>query len=105
MTTTSLPAPQHTPNLYTEQSGRSWDLDRDFLDFHLHGWVWDGQPYASTAGPVLHAAADPGNCERLVALVCCSGLQQVPLDAPGDLAHLLDIHDVAFRACAGQVAR
>lgn len=98
MTTTSLPATQH---LFTDQAGASWDLNRDFLDWHAAGWVWDGQPFSPAAGPVLRSMADPHRHERLCALACCSGLQQIPLDAPGDLTHLLDVRDRDLQACAG----
>lgn len=107
MTTTSMPAPQPAapaPHLYTEPSGRSWDLDRDFLDYLTTGWAWDGQPYSPAAGPVLRSMAAPARREPLCALACCSGLWQVPLSAPGDIAHLLDVRDRDFQAWAGSAA-
>ena len=90
-TTTITSATALTTNVFTDSSGRAWNLDREMLDHHAHGWQWDGQPYAGVGGPVLHAVEDPTRMERLVALACCAGLWQVPLNAPQDLAHWLDV--------------
>lgn len=95
-TTPNSPAPS-TAHTFTGPDARQWDLDRPLLDWHADGWQWDGQPYTAAAGPVLRASGRPERTERLVALACCSGLWQPPLDAPGDLAHLLDPQDVLFR--------
>jgi hypothetical protein len=81
------------PHIYTDPAGRTWDLDRDALDFHAAGWEWDGQPYDPATGPVLHTIAAPVRTEPLLVLANCSALWQVPLGAAQDLAHWMDPHD------------
>jgi hypothetical protein len=98
--TITLAGPAAPPRVYIDLSGRHWALDRPFLDWHAAGWEWNGQPYDSYDGPVLHSIDDPARCERFLALVACAGLWQVPLNAQQDLAHWLDPLDEALSALA-----
>ena len=95
MTTLPIAAP-HDPHVYTDPTGHTWLLDHDFLDFRLQGWEWDGTIDPAT-GPILHSVAEPWRLESLVGLAECAGLWQVQLDAPQDLAHVLDPMDSRFR--------
>lgn len=87
-------------HLYSDPQGRTWDLDRDMLDYHAGGWQWDGQPYDPANGPSLRAFGQPDRTEQLLALAACADLFQVPLSAPQDLAHLLDARDTTTNLCA-----
>ena len=100
MTAPTPDVAQHDPHQqhqFTDSDGRTWRLEHDFLDFHLDGWEWDGHPYDPAAGPWLHSVRDSAQRELLLALVVCSGLWQVPLSAPQDLAHVLDPMDACFQ--------
>lgn len=105
MTTPTTPTTvSHT---WTGPAGQTWDLDHYMLDAHAVGWQWDGRPYTAADGPILRPVPAPcepsttGRCRRLAALAAGSGLWQIPLNAPQDLAHLLDPEDTQFRVCAG----
>lgn len=98
--TTPIAAPQHT---FTDPAGGAWALDRTMLDFHANGWQWDGRPYDPATGPVLHDV-NSGRRELLVSLAGCAGLLQIPLDAGGDLAHLIDPQDALFPGRTGNMA-
>lgn len=92
MTATEHIADEHEPHVWTDPTGHVWQLDHDFLDWHMNGWEWDGTVDPST-GPVLHSVTTATLHEALIGLAECAGLWQVPLSAPQDLAHILDPMD------------
>jgi hypothetical protein len=97
--TAPAPAPAaasaQPPHHFIDPSNRVWDLDRPMLDWHCQGWEWTGTSSPAT-GPILHSISDPTRRESLIGLAEGAGLRQVPLDAPLDLAHLLDPDDAVF---------